>query len=113
MNEIEKSESLIPQKGKTEYFKISEHKLEFVESSDIKSDQNLRRSSYLQTPRGSVEVSEPETTSEQKKWIPPAIGACVFFFSGNTIISVVTSKVSGLSCIFYLSFGAWFAGVCF
>ena len=45
-----------------------------------------------------------------KEWLPFAIGAAVFFFLANCIISVITAQVDGLTCIFYLSSGAVFCG---
>ena len=40
-----------------------------------------------------------------------ATGALLAFFIGNSMIAVVTDHVDGLSCIFYLSFGAWITGI--
>lgn len=37
----------------------------------------------------------------------------ICFCLGNEVISIVTSHVDGLSCIFYLSFGAWITGVAY
>lgn len=41
----------------------------------------------------------------------PALGAVVCFFLGNSTISIITSHVDGLACIFYLSFGAFVTGL--
>lgn len=47
------------------------------------------------------------------QWILPAIGAACCFVLGNSTISIITSHVDGLACIFYLSFGAWVTGLVF
>jgi len=58
-------------------------------------------------------LTSEESGFKQSKWIPSAIGAAVMFCFGNEVITIVTTHVDGLACIFYLSFGAFASGIVF
>ena len=46
-----------------------------------------------------------------QSWIPSALCAAVFFSIANEFISVLTAHMDGFSCVFYMSFGGWVAGI--
>ena len=59
------------------------------------------------TPRGTL---DDDDATDLKQWLPSAACAGLCLCLGNEIISIITSHVDGLSCIFYLSFGSWVTG---
>ena len=85
--------------------------------SELKSRMYGSHSSYnhqlfkVDNAKTSQGILDDENTTDIKHWFPAAAAAGVCLCLGNEIISIITSHVDGLSCIFYLSFGSWVTGL--
>lgn len=53
-------------------------------------------------------VYSVDSNARLKKWVFPGLGAIICFFIANSTASIVTNRVNGLECLFYLSSGGIF-----